>query len=55
MGRLLLFAAAACFLASLAVALGATLGGSTWQQWLSGGLLAWLLALILASVPERTG
>lgn len=41
-----LFAAAVCFLAALALSLGASLFDSTWQEWVAGGLLAWVLATL---------
>ncbi len=37
---LFLLAAIACAIVALFVALGATLGASTWQEWLTGSLLA---------------
>lgn len=38
---LLLIAALVCAVISLVVALGADLGGSTWQEWISGALTAY--------------
>lgn len=39
---LLTVAALACFVVALVLALGASLGGSTWAQWVAGGLVAYV-------------
>ncbi len=45
--RLLLFVSAACLFLALLIALGASLFGSTFDEWLSGGLLAYILSLLI--------
>jgi hypothetical protein len=53
MSYLLLLAAFLCALAALVVALGNSLGGSTWEQWIAGALLAYLLSLLVPWLEER--
>lgn len=36
--------AVVCFLAALALAYGWSLGGTNWQEWVSGGLVAFAAA-----------
>lgn len=45
-GLLFVYAALACFVCALLVALGVDLGGSTWQEWIAGGLVAYLLSAV---------
>lgn len=45
--RLLLFAAALCFFVALIIALGASIFGSTWEEWTAGGLFSWVLASLI--------
>lgn len=47
MNYLLVLAAFLCSLAALVVSLGNSLGGSTWQQWLAGALVAYFLSLLV--------
>lgn len=47
--RLLLWAAAACFLIAVLVATAAVTFTTDWSAWLAGGLLAWVFSLILAT------
>jgi hypothetical protein len=45
--RLLLLASGVCFLLALLVALGADIGDTTVAEWTTGGLLAYVLDLLL--------
>lgn len=45
--RFFLLAAALCFFVALIIALGASIFGSTWEEWTAGGLLSWVLASLI--------
>ena len=43
---LLIVAAVACFVIALIIALGASLGGSTYSEWVAGGLIAFAASFL---------
>lgn len=45
--RLLMIAAAFCFLLALIVDLGGSIGSSSSGEWLAGGLLSWALDRVI--------
>ena len=47
MSRILLFAAVFCAFIALVISLGASLFGWTWEPWVTGAILAYLLSLVV--------
>jgi hypothetical protein len=53
MNYLFVLAAFLCSLAALVVALGNSLGSSTWEEWVAGALAAYFLSLLVPWVEAR--